>query len=421
MSINITRTPQLFEPAYGPFTDLYYFCSSTNTTQPNFKFIFDLYTGSTATTSVARVKMFPKPTTTSTDYSPARVLESYVSYDLLQNIIGVVPQSGCLVQYYVMFGEEYGASATGTTIYPNLAYSSGYTWNSTLKYEQQPYFNWTNFQLSGVTGRFLTNAPLTQKIRANERASLSFLNFSGGNASYPTVPKYFRVRSYQNSGGSRSVYITDSVNTASTISQTTPNLLQHLGCGPWNFSQLTSNMLFNSSLPVINTNTDYKYDITGMYTDDNGVLQPCSSAMTYSIDTNCYRYQPVRFMWLNKLGGMDYFTALLVSRHTNNITRNTFQKVLPFNYVVGNRGKTVTDVDIQETVVVTTDWVTDAESTWLQEFFQSPEAYELHDDGTILPIIIDNASVEDKKKINDGLINYEFNYSYAYHGASQGN
>ena len=59
--------------------------------------------------------------------------------------------------------------------------------------------------------------------------------------------------------------------------------------------------------------------------------------------------------------------------------------------------------------------MTEATANWLaNEFFLSEEIYVLdNNSGDVIPIILDNTSVEIKKRVNDSLINYQFNYSKA--------
>src|ERR1035437_7710612 len=86
MAITLVTTPTHVTPVYNPF---YYDVTSTHTTQPNFKYVFDVYTGTTGTgTLQARIKLLPRPGAANCIFSPARILESFLSYDQnIQNII----------------------------------------------------------------------------------------------------------------------------------------------------------------------------------------------------------------------------------------------------------------------------------------------------------------------------------------------
>jgi 2-succinyl-5-enolpyruvyl-6-hydroxy-3-cyclohexene-1-carboxylate synthase len=140
-----------------------------------------------------------------------------------------------------------------------------------------------------------------------------------------------------------------------------------------------------------------------------------SAAKTFVIDDSCSRYQPVRLMFLNSLGIFDYFSFLLVSRLTTNADREQYKKILGTNYQVGNRQNTIVNTNATQQMLVTSNWVDQATSDWLTtELFTSKEVYELQSDGTVLPVILELNSLEDKKLVNDGLFNYEFSYTYSF-------
>lgn len=396
MAITTITSPQVINPVYNPF---YYVVSSSNSTQPNFKFIFDVYDSmNTGSTYVSRLPLPARPNTNNCIFSPARVLESYISYDLPNNIVISASSTNCFSPIMVRVGEQYGSSTTGVTNYPNLKTYTGYTFGGVLTYQQLPSWNFVpyTFPLSSST-RWLTNSPTPKLIRSGERETLSMI-FSGDNVPY--IALNLTVKVYHNSGTTT----TQLINAASLV---TPGAsLNTFGVGPWNLTQIYPTL--------INYNTDYKYDvyISGF------VDQPPSSILTevktYQLDMRCTKYTPIRFMFLNRFGVFDYFTAILLSREFINVEKKTYKKVLDYNYTLGDRGFTVIDVNARESMLVNTDWVSQAESNWLKEFFTSPEVYELQTDGTILPIVLDLSNQEIKKTIDDKLIQYEFNYTYAY-------
>ncbi len=101
MAISILTSPQLVQPVYNP---IYVEVTSDNTQKEGFNFIFDLYINSQ---NVNRDRLLPIPTTTTAVYSPARILESYLSYDLTNNITGITTSNNCVDYYEVICGEEY--------------------------------------------------------------------------------------------------------------------------------------------------------------------------------------------------------------------------------------------------------------------------------------------------------------------------
>lgn len=407
MAITILQQPSLFQPVYNT---AYANVSSNNVGQPNFRYVFDIFAGIGMTnTYLGRYKLLPRPNTQCL-FSPNRVLESVFSYDLTQNITGGTISSGVCRSYNIQIGEEYG---TNPVVFSGLSSYSGYCLNNVASYQLLPSWNynnyWLNYYTTANTKNFLTNQPSSVLIRDNERASLSFLDYAGNK-----VPDTIRVVVYHNTGGTSTYQIQNFGVSGTNINTNT--IVNHMGSGIWNLNNVDPSALLIGSQPIFNSNTDYKYEID---IEDSGSSSIVTKKQTYILDTRCTKYTPIRFMFLNQLGTFDYFTALLVSRQTYDITRSTYKKVLAYNYSIGDRGTTVNDLDVQESVLVTSDWVSNAESQWLKELFISKEVYELQDDGSILPIVIQNNSVEIKKSVNDKLINYDFTYTYAFKTATQ--
>ncbi len=407
------QNPSLVQPVYNT---AYMYVGSTNVSQPNFKYVFDVYAGSVVNNLgyQGRYKLLPRPGTNCL-FSANRVLESLFSMDKPQNANNCIPNTNSLKYYSVYFGEEYGTNPV--VISGVTQFYSGYTLGAAIQYNSLPTWNYSNgytlYKPTGTTSQFLTNMPSSVYIRNDERCSISFLNIYVPTNLYPDLVK---IRMYHTSGGSSVFQMS---NTASTQSNgNTAYMLNHFGCGPWNLNQIPNNLLNIGAQPVFNANTDYKYTIELFDGNASGSTQ-ISKTQTFMIDTRCSKYQPTRFMFRNSFGVSDYFTALLLSRQTTSINKTTYKKPLAYNYAIGDRGENVSDIDAQISFTVQTDWVNDLESAWLQEFFLSQEVYVLNSDGTLNPIIVNNNSVELKKSVNDKLYNYEFQYSYAYNVSTQ--
>lgn len=291
------------------------------------------------------------------------------------------------------------------TIFSNLVTVAGFDWNGVIQYKDIPSFDYTQYKMQDSTSKFLTNAPLTGQVMQvssltnsyDDRASITFLN-----ADHTTLYD-LNVITYSVLGTSAyDIQITNSV------SSSTNNNILHLGVGPYNINNKVSSTIINNDI--------YAYSVQ-LKERSTGV--PKSVVYYYSITDNilsntCSRYKPVRFMWLNPLGGYDYYTATLLSRDTIAITTDTFQKTLNYNYQVGDRGITVINKNAVQTSVINTDWMTESVNNWLNEMFLSTEVYTMDPDtGILTPITVDNSSVEIKKRVNDKLLNMTFNYTQA--------
>ena len=115
----------------------------------------------------------------------------------------------------------------------------------------------------------------------------------------------------------------------------------------------------------------------------------------YLLDDKCTKFDVKRFMFLNRMGQyMIYFSATLLSNETTDINKTTYTKVLPYNYNIGDRGKTILNIDANKTFRVSSDFINQETADWLEELFTSPEVFIINENETLTPIIINNTSIE---------------------------
>jgi len=134
MAITISGSPQSFQPVFNP---MYYYVNSSNKTQQGFQYIADLYSAGT-TTRFSRQMTFPAPVTGYGEFGINQILQSQVSFALNQDATGSTVNNASVVNYRMVFGEQYlfqwnyidylNSSAVFTaTTSPNSYYLSGST------------------------------------------------------------------------------------------------------------------------------------------------------------------------------------------------------------------------------------------------------------------------------------------------------
>ena len=102
-----------------------------------------------------------------------------------------------------------------------------------------------------------------------------------------------------------------------------------------------------------------------------------------------------------------------MSKYQSKIKRDVIQRVLQYNYSIGDRGIQVINQDIQEEWTINTDYLSDDEALFIKELVESPEVYYL--DGTkMLPIIITTDTYDFKSILNNLLIQYTITFVKAY-------
>lgn len=289
---------------------------------------------------------------------------------------------------------------------------TGYDWNGVIQYEEVPTWDYTKYQLDGITKKFLTKQPKTVLTKLTDRGSIGFMNLLDHNLT-PTREYTMILTGTNLDGTSRSpLYFT--INQMNIPLFTNTRILD-FPAYPWNINQLSQTLYSINGIDATSaTYTLQLYKLEDPSVDPNDYI-PVSEPKTFQIDQSCSKFEPVRFMFLNSLGQYDFYNATLLSRTNINIQRDSFTKTLVPGYQVGDRGKTNININSQESYIINTDWISEDTANWLSyEFFNSVEIYTLDNStGVITPIILDNSSVEVKKRVNDKLLNYTFNYSKA--------
>lgn len=138
-----------------------------------------------------------------------------------------------------------------------------------------------------------------------------------------------------------------------------------------------------------------------------------SEIKTYKLLQNCKPYQPVRLMFVNREGGNDYFTFTLDTKRSVNIEKTLYTKILPYNYSVGMRGDTTISQRVKPQYVITSDWLDDKESIWLEQLLTSPEVYWL-DGSNIIPIVITDTAYEVKTQLRNQTFNLTLTFELAH-------
>lgn len=272
--------------------------------------------------------------------------------------------------------------------------SSRYAWNGTRQYRERTKDFSVDYILgSASTDKFLSSFNQTYKmVGIDDYETLSMI--------LPGVTgSTFYVETYNQSGTLLNTY-------NQLIISTNKYRRVDYGVGPKNIINNGGSM----------TGVDnYK-----VYVKYNGVT--ASETKSYKIDTQCSIYDKMRICFLNRMGGWDYFNFTLDSKKSVSITRSEYNKMLNWNYSVGDRGKTILAQKAEELWTITSNWITEKDSIWLEELLTSPEVFILGNDDTLggasggykLPIIITDNSYEVKTALRNQIFNLIINFKYSY-------
>ena len=376
MAIVINANPKDFAPVYNKME---YLITSDNTAEPNFAHLVDIYINGSATKTV-RLRIPVRPSDSKGKVDIHRVLESALTSNVGSptGTAGTYNAANSSLTYIVKFGEEYG---TTLTQYPDLTTdSSRKAFNASL--EKRPFINWdvTEYELDGITKKFLTNMPDNNKVSINSHGWLYYLDD-------PAIT-YFNVNGYDASGNF--LYATQIDATAATTD------IQFVPSSPASLNNIDNANITVGSQPIINSNiASYNIQARGV-----GLY---SETKTFVIEESC-KYNSNTLIFQNNLGAFDSFTFYKGDMSTTDIERKDM-KVNVDNvvgtgivYSMNEREKVTYYTKKSETIKLMSDWITEEESNWLLELMSSPEIY-LQEGNELTAIAKIKATNYTKKKV----------------------
>ena len=412
MAITIQQNPiggQYITMAHNPVE---YVVSSTNTAQPNFKYIADL-SWTSGTTSVRYIQG-ADPTNGRCRFDLSSVLRNVVTYD--PPIDATNDFYDCTNSYStltVKFGEQYGPTSAITN-YTNLQSDGMYIWNACLSIDRW----WNNvkptlaYSISDNTKKFLTDYPFRVqgngiKICYNDYHYLYFLQ-NGINDNVYQV----KIELYK----SGSVWNTIYWECPSTINKT-KNVVR-IGVGPQNLQNSGSELnYFSSQSPCIDEDVEY-YSVVLL--DDKA--NELTESLFFSINCECTWETPYRLCFLNKLGGYDFFNFNWNSKKSSSYEKSYFKRKAwtwnagnEYAYNPYNRGKVQYSTIATDRLQLTSGWITEEESTWLEELISSPDVYIIDNTtGQLTAVTVTDTQYDYKTLEYDQLFNLTVNLEFAH-------
>lgn len=205
------------------------------------------------------------------------------------------------------------------------------------------------------------------------------------------------------------------------------NIIRQVKIGPKDLRDTTIvPYVAAGSLPMVDDNTTFiEYEFTTNSAPEYTNIRTIKYRL--NVENNCSKYEKYNFLFLDKLGGYLPATFNLVSKKakTNkkeNYSKNygTYDSVSNlWGYTTYDRGMVTYDMVTNETITVTSNWLNQNQNDFIQIMLTSPEVYHIDEDGVFRAINITTTSWEEKKRVNDKLINYTISFEYAVKNNNQ--
>ena len=376
MAINILANPKDFAPVYNKME---YLIESTNSGEPNFAYLVDIYINGSGTKTV-RLRIPLRPSDSYGKVDIHRVLESALTSNVGSptGVAGTYNASDSSLSYIVEFGEEYG---TTVVQYPNEETDiSRKAFNASL--EKRPFINWdvTEYELDGITKKFLTNMPDNNKVSIDSHGWLYYLDD-------PAIT-FINVNVFDLNGSALAGAKIDVTASSSDI--------QFVPSSPASLNNIDVANLLVGAQPIIDSTV-------GSYEIQARGVGSYSETRTFVIEESC-KYNTNTLIFQNNLGAFDSFTFYLGDMSTTAIERKDMKVNVDtvvnndIVYSMNEREKVTYYTKKSETIKLMSDWISEEESNWLLELMSSPEIY-LQEGNELTAVAKIKATNYTKKKV----------------------
>lgn len=468
MPTTIVTSPNILSPVNNLYGN-YFQLNNTLSSQTNFKYLTKLFINNNFAVIESQP---PRPNTGIGLYSPYQSLLANLSYGINNTITGGRTASNSLVSYYINTGIEYNPGLTIATVLQvgsNFGFSFSSITNASIGdiitiQSQNPYFGGTQTVTQILNSHsFVTNlifnatssvstGVITDLQRWDGTSSI-YWGFNGTRQYAFSTLDYYQTYVFGLTSGlpDSQPYLTDyTTNTVITApkyvlpgqEETLSFFLNKSGftyssaCVTYNWYDANRNNIGSTNKLFAPTNDALqRWDIpvgpsilstfwpaSTVYwnpailnTTPFGGGTVYSESRYYSVDTNCSLYTNVRVMWLNSLGGFDYFNFRLDDQKNYNITRTEYKQELPIPYNIGDRNRTILSQKVVESHSINTDYINQDKYQFLNSLVNSPEVYIIDElTGNPYPVILTDKQFTFKTLLRDQLMQLELNYEMSY-------
>jgi hypothetical protein len=406
MALTIQQEPTTPNQANA---DLLYVLTSDSSSKPQFQYVMEVSDG----TDTYKFKQQPNPSDKAV-FDIGHMVGDFLDVDKPFKTKFVTVSEGSAKEISTVFYEEFGTSTTSSVaLYGGTSGSGVYALNGVVEpnsgdwnFASSSYFAMDSASYTETFSyqHALTNGPVTQSIKEDEYATLSFINGNFDDSTQDAQDIYYIQLLWYNSSGTQ-IQANDWENinfgdaeggprtsaaqfwSAVATNQTNGTRLVHIAAGPQNFD--------DGGFPIPSNWAYYEISVYGQGDDGLENSGAVYARRRYTKSTGACGYTGTRFAFLNELGGYDYFSFDLADTKQDNITRQTYEKpFVPFStstnsavYNKSQRGSTVYSISYDETRRAESDYLTQAQADWLRQLVESPEVF-VQEGTDFLPVVI---------------------------------
>lgn len=358
MALTVLSEPFNVSPAYN---DLIVMVNSTDTASAGFKFIGEVK--NSGGTTLAKLKAPVLYGETAGVFNIQRIIESYVGYDFdLENTCAsTLPNQASIFKYKIELGQ-----GNSTTEYTNLTTITNWAWNAAMTRRNFSTMASGDFLIESTasTAKFLTTQR-SKRIKLNQWDWLYYLH------KYNPAPFSVAFARYKSYNAAGSLLKTVDITIGTIVSAD----LYAVGKVPSgrNVNSITGGEIMAGTAPVIHAAATY-YTIA-LYDNANVKV---TEEYTINLNDDCSRFDSYNIYYLNPMGGFDSFMFDKVKKNSFEPTRRPMKRNI-YAKSSNNYAPDLTkhqfvnyDTTETETMVLNSDWITDAESVAMHELIASP-------------------------------------------------
>lgn len=406
MAITIHQQPNSYTPAHNPVV---YVASSTNNTQPNFFYLFDVYINGAASYS-ARIASPSHPVHGSQYCDVSAVVSSFLAASYSTPGASFETHGNTMLcDVVVRIGERYDMFGVSTD-FPNLADSvKVYCFHAAIKPREYEAWDSADYLPDTNTVSFLTDMPDLLTVSDDQHGWLSFIYRGFGSGGERA--KYAEVSTFDNTGAL--IATTRIINNNSTIT-TNAQRFQTFPFAPRSLNLIPGADIVIGSQPIITANT-HTYTINLL----SSALAQTTEERSFKVNRDCNPFGQAEIHWLNRFGGFDSFSFKARVDEPTEVAAQTYQRpegelsATAWDYDASRPTSLQYSTMIKDGLIVHTGYLRDAEARYVADLVLSPLHYLMLPDGegTRVPLTLKTRTIAPQSTIANGRVMYVFEFT----------